>query len=84
MIPRIKSIKALPDLILEVVFDDGYEVLYDVKEDLGMPGFGVLSEIPGMFENFVLDESRSIVSWSKEVDLPSHALYEYGKPIART
>ena len=33
MIPRIKSVKAMDDYILYVIFDDGKSVLYDVKED---------------------------------------------------
>ena len=42
MIPRIKNIQALPDYILSVVFDDGYHVHYDVKNDFNLPGYDVL------------------------------------------
>ena len=34
MIPRIKDLAPLPDFFLQVVFDDGKTVLYDVKEDM--------------------------------------------------
>ena len=34
MIPRIASLKPISDLLLQVEFDDGITVLYDVKEDL--------------------------------------------------
>lgn len=34
MIPRIKSVKPIENYVLEVVFDDGKKVLYDVKEDI--------------------------------------------------
>ena len=36
MIPRIASLKPTSDSLLQVVFDDGITVLYDVKEDLGL------------------------------------------------
>lgn len=32
MIPRIKKMSVLDDYILFVEFDDGYKVLYDVKD----------------------------------------------------
>ncbi len=34
MIPRISSIKPMPDYLLDVSFDDGRRVIYDVKEDM--------------------------------------------------
>ena len=33
MIPRIRSIEALDNYVLKVVFDDGKKVFYNVKED---------------------------------------------------
>lgn len=43
MIRRIKSIKALPDYELLVVFDDGKTVIYDVKEDIkDIPEYEIL------------------------------------------
>ena len=37
MIKRITDVKPLPDLVLDVSFNDGRRVLYDVKEDLHLP-----------------------------------------------
>ena len=34
MIPRIKSVKPIENCILDVVFDDGRAVYYDVKDDI--------------------------------------------------
>lgn len=79
MYPRIKSIKPLPDLMLSVVFDDGRRVLYDVKEDLHLPGYHVLKDQRGLFEQVQLDTSRTVVYWSEDVDLPSDSILEYGK-----
>lgn len=82
MIPRITKLIPLDDLMLEVTFDDGKSVLYDVKEDIkDIPSYGVLETEIGLFKNAQLDSSRTCVYWSDEVDLPSDAIYEYGKQI---
>ena len=79
--PRIKSIKALENFILEIVFDDGKKVHYDMKEDMEtLPNYYKLEE-DNLFENFQLDESRAFVTWTKEIDLPSDILYEYGVEV---
>ena len=80
MIKRIKRIVPLPDYVLEVSFDDGKTVLYDVKEDMGLPGYDALRSITGLFQQVQLDQSRTCVYWNDEIDLPSDILYEYGKP----
>ncbi len=78
MIPRIKSIKPLPDFILNVIFDDGRDVLYDVKDDMGLPGYSDLRTIYGLFDHVQLDQSRTCVYWNDMIDLPSDTIYEYG------
>ena len=80
MIKRIKSLTPLPDYVLEVSFDDGKTVRYDVKEDMGLPGYDTLRSITGLFQQVQLDQSRTCVYWNDEIDLPSDILYEYGKP----
>ncbi|MBQ6123330.1 MAG: DUF2442 domain-containing protein [Clostridia bacterium] len=81
MIPRISSIQPLPDYTLAVAFDGGKHVLYDVKEDFGLPGYDQLRTVPGLFQQVQLDQSRTCVYWNDEIDLPSDAIYEYGKEI---
>ena len=81
MICRIKDLQALPDYQLSVTFDDGRQVLYDVSENMNLPGYSVLREEPGLYENVQLDESRTCVFWNEDVDLPSDIIYEYGKDI---
>lgn len=80
MIQRIKSIQPLPGFVLSVVFDDGYHVLYDVKEDMSLPGYDVLRTETGLFNQVQLDTSRTCVFWNEAIDLPSDTIYEYGKP----
>ena len=79
MIPRIASIKPLPDYLLSVSFDDGRRVIYDVKEDMTLPGYSALRDVFGLFQQVQLDESRTCVFWNEDIDLPSHAIYEYGR-----
>ena len=81
MIYRIKSVEPLSDFILRIEFDDGYTVLYDVKEDFDLPGYDLLRDVPGLFASVQLDQSRGFLYWNEDVDLPWDILREYGKPI---
>ena len=81
MIQRIASIQPLPDYMLSVVFDDGKKVIYDVKDDMTLPGYSALRDVYGLFQQVQLDESRTCVFWNDEIDLPSHAIYEYGRVV---
>ena len=80
MIRRIRTVRPLPDFLLSVSFDDGKRVVYDVKEDMGLPGYIALLDVRGLFEQVQLDPSRTCVYWNSEIDLPSDAIYEYGCP----
>ncbi len=83
-ISRIKSIEALDNLVLRVTFDGGEEVLYDVKEDVkDIPDFRPLETEPYLFKNFTLDSSRTCVTWTDRIDLPSDTILEYGKKITK-
>ena len=44
-------------------------------------GYDDLKNIYGLFEQVQLDESRTCVFWNDYIDIPSDAIYEYGKPI---
>ena len=82
MIPRIKSVHDRNDYKLEVLFDDGKRVLYDVKEDINqIPDFKDLIAIDGLWKQFALDESRTCIYWNDRIDLASDSVYEYGKEI---
>lgn len=80
MIPRIKSIQPLQDYILQVGFDSGEVVLYDVKDDIRtLEDFRVLETEYGLFQNAQLDSSRTCVFWNDRVDLASDTILEYGE-----
>ena len=79
MIPRIKSVTPMPNYFLHVVFDDGKDVLYDVKDDIQtITSYSDLKTIHGLFEQVQLDQSRTCVFWNDMIDLPSDTIYEYG------
>ncbi len=82
MIPRIKSVKPLSQFFLEVIFEDGKKCIYDVEEDIKhIKSYEDLREIPGLFQQVQLDTSRTCVYWNEDIDLPSDAIYEYGKVV---
>ena len=79
MIPRIKSIRPLQDYMLQVCFDNGVTVLYDVKDDIRtLNDFKVLETEYGLFQNAQLDSSRTCIFWNDRVDLASDTVLEYG------
>lgn len=79
MLPKIKSICPLQDYLLQVCFEDGVKVLYDLKDDIKtLKAFKVLETEYGLFQNAQLDSSRTCVFWNDEVDLASDTILEYG------
>lgn len=69
----------MEDYQLEVVFDDGRVVTYDLKDDINaIPDFRALETECGLFQNAQLDASRTCISWNERIDLPSDTIYEYG------
>ena len=82
MIPRIKSVRPEEGFRLNVLFDDGKQVSYNVMDDIqAIDSYRDLKEIHGLFEQVQLDPSRTCVFWSDEIDLPSDTIYEYGEPV---
>lgn len=62
---KIKNIRPLPDYMLHVIFDDGKDILYDVKDDIqALEGYKDLENITGLFQQAQLDHSRTCVFWN--------------------
>ena len=67
---------------LDVFFDDGKHVLYDVSDDIkNIPDFADLKTQYALFNNFTLDQSRTCITWSDRIDLSSDSIYQYGVEI---
>ena len=80
MLPRISSVLTKEKYKLNVRFEDGTEVVYDVMEDIdAIPAFKVLLNQQELFECVKLDESRTCVFWNDEIDISSDTIYRYGK-----
>ena len=58
-LPRIKSVEALPDYRLSVVFDDGKAVVYDVGEDMEqIEEFRLLKQVTAFGRDLALARPR--------------------------
>ena len=80
MIPKIKTVVPLENYQLQVSFDDGRNVIYDVNDDINsLPNYNLLKESDYLFQQVKLDTSRTCIFWNDEIDLPSDTIYEYGK-----
>ena len=52
MIPKIKSLTTIKDYKLDIIFDDGKHIIYDVADDMAkLPNYDMLKKIPMLFEN---------------------------------
>lgn len=80
MLFRVPRFVKMESLFLFVEFDDGYKVLYDVKDDIKtLPSFRALVDVYGLFKQAQLDTSLTSVYWNDKIDLASDSIYEYGK-----
>ena len=76
-VPRFVKMESL---FLFVEFDDGYKVLYDVKDDIKtLPSFRALVDVYGLFKQAQLDTSRTCVYWNDKINLASYSINEYAK-----
>ena len=81
MLPKIKEVKALDDYILDVTFEDGKKVRYNVTKHIkNYPSYDILKD-KDVFKNFKVSDSRTVIVWNKDVDLPSHDIYDYGTTV---
>lgn len=70
---KVVQVKARPDYILELEFDDGLKGCICIKEQLFGPMFEPLKD-PAFFDQVFVDEFGA-VSWPNQADLAPDALY---------
>ena len=81
MLPKIKEVKVLDNYTLDVIFEDGKRVHYNVIEHIkNYPNYNILKD-KKVFENFTVNDSKTVIVWNKDVDLPSHDIYDYGSIV---
>lgn len=76
---KIKSVKPLDSYILSVVFQNGIEKTYDIKQLFSIfPQFTVFEIIPGLFEQVQVDVGGYGISWNDKLDLAAEDIWEDG------
>jgi hypothetical protein len=77
-LPRIQSVRTLPDFQLVVAFDNGEHRLFDVYPYMDRGVFQALKNL-AVFERIATHPS--FVEWPGEIDLSADTLYLKGQPI---
>lgn len=79
MTHRIISVKPLDNMILSVVFQNGIEKEYNVRNLYSIfSQFEDLEKIFGLFQQVQVDVGGYGVSWNDELDLDAETLWEEG------
>lgn len=79
MVNRVKAVKPLDGLTLLVLFQNGEEKLYDVKQLFSVfPQFEVFMTNKALFDNIQVDTGGYGISWNDELDLDAEELWENG------
>ena len=84
MFHKIKSVKALDDLKLSAVFQNGVEKVYDVKALFTVfPQFKVFEENKELFGQVTVDVGGYGISWNDELDLSADEIWECGISVGK-
>lgn len=80
MFHKLKAVKALPNYMLEIIFENNEIKYYDVKQlfDKWII-FENLKSVKGLFEQVKIDAGGYGISWNDELDLSCNELYTNGK-----
>lgn len=79
MTHRIISAKALGNMTLSIVFQNGTEKEYDIRQLYSIfPQFKELETTYKLFQQVTVDAGGYGVSWNDELDLDADTIWEYG------
>ena len=82
MFHKVKSVSALPDLLLSVQFAEGTTKIYDVKPLLlKWEPFEELNRDPKLFNKVRVGVGGYGIEWNDDIDLSCDELFENGKQI---
>jgi hypothetical protein len=83
MMHKIKDVKPMRDMILDVTFATGEEKQYDVKPLLEkFDAFKALSYINGLFEQVQIDCGGYGIVWNDDIDLDCEDLWYDGISVS--
>lgn len=84
MYHKIKSVKALDNLKLLAVFQDGTEKEYNVKAlESIFPQFKELETNPDLFAQVQVDAGGYGISWNDALDLSAEEIWECGLTVGK-
>lgn len=79
MMHRIKSVKALENLTISVVFQNGVEKTYDIRMLYPqLPQFKIFETDLELFYQVNVDVGGHGLSWNDDLDLYAEDIWEYG------
>ena len=84
MYRKVKSIKALEDLKLLAIFQDGTEKEYNVRMLCSVfPQFKAFETNPELFTQVKVDVGGYGISWNDELDLSADEIWECGITVGK-
>lgn len=75
---RVKSVRALDDYKLSLLFTNGERRIYDLKPFLDMPCYQALKD-PELFRQAYIE--CGTVEWNEETDIAPETLYSDSVPV---
>ena len=75
MIPKVKSVNALPDYRIEVTFNDEASGIVDIAASIGFRGILAKLSDPDFFNCVQVGRSYKTVTWPGQLDLDPVMLY---------
>ena len=76
---KVRSVMPCPGMVLSVVFQDGTEKIYNMRQLYGVfPQFKSLEELPDLFNQVRVDAGGYGISWNDELDLACDELWDSG------
>ena len=80
MFHRIKEVKPIRNYILQVLFVDGTEKIYDMEPIFSeLEIFNSIRITTGLFEQVKVDTGGYGISWNEDIDLSCDELWNNGK-----
>lgn len=80
MYPKVKAVKILEEMKLEVIFDGNTKKIYDCSTVIREEPFNRLNDRT-LFKNVHVDLGGYGISWDDDIDLSESELWTHGKNI---
>lgn len=78
---KVQTVTEMTPFCLHVVFEDGREKMYDLKQLSDRPEFALLFRHPAFVKNVRIEPGGYAVSWNEQTDLSCEELWLGGEEI---